>query len=127
MSKVTLKILWDFNASIAAKHTPLSKTKGPKKATQSAPKQFLMPASAPYVPDLNLFSNPPAPCREDVEAACPAICALAKTGGQKEAEWSLVLINVAKFTADPEDSAQSWSSNYPGYDPVEVSDKLDKK
>ncbi len=127
MSKLSLKQLEDFNASIAAKRTPLSKTKGPKKTTQSAQKQFLMPASAPDIPDLNLFSNPPAPSREDVEAACPAVCALAQTGGQTEEAWSIGLINVAKFTAAPEDSAQSWSSNYPGYDPAEVSDKLDKK
>ncbi len=89
MSKVSLKQLEDFNASSAAKRTPLSKTKGPQKTTQSAPKQFLMPASAPYVPDPNLFSNPPAPSREDVEAACPAVCALAKTGGSRK--WRGVL------------------------------------
>ena len=127
MSKLSLEKLKAFNASIAAKRTPLSKTKGPQKTTQSAPKQFLMPASAPYMPDPNLFSRPPAPSREDVEASCPAVCALAQTGGEKEAEWSLVLINVAKFTADPEDSAKSWSSNYPGYDPVEVTSKLEAK
>lgn len=120
-------MLRGFNAKFAASRAPFFKNKVSSNKHQSALLPMLMPGATQYIPDPNLFSNPPAPCREDVEAACPAICALAKTGGQKEAEWSLLVINVAKFTADPEDSAQVWSSNYPGYDPVEVSSKLKAK
>lgn len=77
--------------------------------------------------NVQLFSNPPAPSRQDVETACPAIRALAANGGKTEEAWSLGLVNTAKFTQNPQDAAQVWSSAYPNCDPVEVSDKLTDK
>ena len=74
--------------------------------------------------NVQLFSNPPSPSRHDVEAACPAMRLLAATGGETEEAWSLGIVNTAKFTQDPEDAAQVWSSAYPDYDLDEVSEKL---
>ena len=76
---------------------------------------------------IQLFSNPPAPSRQEVESVCAAIRALAATGGVTEEEWSLGIVNTAKFTQDPQDAAQVWSSAYPRYNPAEVSTKLSKK
>jgi len=76
---------------------------------------------------IELFSNPPAPSRQDVESACPAIKVLMATGGDTEESWSLGIINTAKFTQDPEETAQTWSSAYPAYDSAEVSEKLAAK
>ena len=77
--------------------------------------------------NIQLFSNPPAPSRQDVEIACAAIRSLATTGGVTEEEWSLGIVNTAKFTKDPQDAAQVWSSAYPAYDPAEVGIKLSQK
>lgn len=86
------------------------------------------PRAAQGAPVLQLgLSLPPAPTQDEVEKACPAIQALALTGGQTEEVWSIGLINTAAFTADPETAAQSWSASYPGYQPDEVSKKLATK
>ena len=77
--------------------------------------------------NIQLFSNPPAPSHQDVETACAAIRALMTTGGKSEEEWSLGIVNTAKFTQDPHVAAQEWSSAYPAYDPAEVSGKLSQK
>ena len=77
--------------------------------------------------DIQLFTNPPAPSRQDVETACAAIRSLAATGGATEEEWSLGIVNTAKFTKDPQESAQVWSSAYPAYDSSEVRYKLADK
>lgn len=76
---------------------------------------------------IQLFTNPPAPSHRDVETACAAIRALIATGGTSEEEWSLGIINTAKFTQDPHVAAQEWSSAYPTYDPDEVGEKLSQK
>lgn len=76
---------------------------------------------------VQLFSNPPAPSRLDVETACPAIRALASNGGVTEEEWSLGIVNTARFTQDPQDASQVWSSAHPGYNAAEVNDKLTDK
>ncbi len=86
------------------------------------------PSAAHGAPVLQLgFSLPPAPTPDEVEQACPAIQSLALTGGQSEEAWSIGLINTAAFTSDPETAAQSWSQNYPHYQPAEVSKKLANK
>ncbi|MBD8052038.1 DNA primase family protein [Limnohabitans radicicola] len=77
--------------------------------------------------NIQLFSNPPAPSSQDVEIACAAIRSLAATGGVTEEAWSLGIVNTAKFTKDPQDAAQVWSSAYPAYNPTEVSRKLSQK
>jgi putative DNA primase/helicase len=77
--------------------------------------------------NIQLFSNPPSPSRQDVEAACPAMRLLAATGGETEEAWSLGIVNTAKFTQNPEEAAQVWSSAYPDYDSDEVSEKLADK
>jgi hypothetical protein len=76
---------------------------------------------------VQIFSNPPAPSRLDVETACPAIRALASNGGVTEEEWSLGIVNTARFTQDPQDAAQVWSSAHPAYNAAEVDDKLTDK
>jgi putative DNA primase/helicase len=73
------------------------------------------------------FSNPPAPSPIDVETACPAIKELARTGGTTEEQWSLGLINTARFTDDPEAAAHAWSKAYPTYDQTETDQKLVQK
>ena len=70
---------------------------------------------------------PPAPSAEDVELACPSIKALVLTGGTTEDAWSKGLINTARFTVDPESTAQRWSQAYGGYEEEEVSKKLATK
>ena len=49
------------------------------------------------------------------------------TGGTSEEEWSLGIVNTAKFTQDPHVAVQEWSSAYPAYDPAEVTEKLSQK
>lgn len=83
------------------------------------------PRAAPDAPVLQIdLALPPPPTPDEVEQACPAIQALALTGGQTEEAWSLGLINTAAFTTDPETAAQSWSENFPLYQAAEVSKKL---
>lgn len=77
--------------------------------------------------NIQIFANPPSPSRQDVEAACNAIRLLAASGGETEEAWSLGIVNTAKFTQNPEDAAQVWSSAYPSYDSDEVSEKLAEK
>lgn len=106
---------------------PVNKAKISQPRTQAA-LTFPVPTHlSGAVSTIQLFSNPPAPNRKDVEIACPAIKALASTGGTTEEEWSLGIVNTAKFTADPEEAVQEWSAAYPDYDPNEVSQKLADK
>ena len=87
-----------------------------------------MPTAVPGAPLLQLdVSLPPAPTPDEVEQACPAMQALALTGGQTEEAWSNGIVNIAAFTSEPEPAAQAWSSSYPGYQPDEVSKKLAAK
>lgn len=126
MSKLTLKTLCDLNNKFAPTRTPVSKHKAPLKSS-SAPHPFLAPLAKPSVHVTNLYPHPPAPSPEDVEAACPALRALIETGGETEEAWSLGIINIAKFTANPEEAVQAWSSEYFEYDAVEVQAKLTTK
>jgi putative DNA primase/helicase len=122
---ITLEMIQMVNHRL---RSSLGKT--PKKSPPNRnPAQTALPFPLPtYLQNatskIQLFSNPPSPTRQEVEEACAAIKGLAQTGGKTEEEWSLGIINTAKFTRDPEDAAQTWSSTYPGYDPAEVSEKL---
>ena len=125
--KITHEMIQTAINSLGPNHKPVvSKQKAIQATTQSQ-----LPFPVPTylqgaTSNIQLFSNPPPPSRQDVEAACLAIRLLASTGG-KEETWSLGIVNTAKFTQDPEDAAQSWSSAYPAYDPDEVSEKLAEK
>lgn len=125
---ITLEMLQSVNQKLCL---PLGKL--PKKVLLNRqPTQAALPFPLPtYLQNatskIQLFSNPPSPTRQEVETACAAIRTLAKTGGETEEEWSLGIINTAKFTQDPEGAAQTWSSAYPGYDPAEVQTKLSAK
>ena len=125
---ITLEMIQSVNQRL---RTSLGNT--PKKAPPNLQSvQAVLPFPLPtYLQNatskIQLFSNPPSPTRQEVETACAAVKALAQTGGKTEEEWSLGIINTAKFTLDPEEAAQTWSSAYPGYDPAEVSEKLSVK
>ena len=123
MSKLTLKMLRDLNNKLAPTRTPVSTNKVPLNS-RPAPLPFQAPVATPSLQLTNLYPHPPAPSPEDVEAACPALRALFETGGDTEVAWSLGLINIAKFTSDPDGAAQDWSAHYLNYDPAEVSEKL---
>lgn len=104
----------------------------PKPATQQKPGQLALPFPVPVflnaaTANVELFSNPPSPSAHDVELACPAIRELIRTGGVTEEQWSLGLINTAKFTDDPEVAAHVWSEAYPTYDHTETEQKLADK
>jgi putative DNA primase/helicase len=121
MIQTAIKSLQAINTTV------IPKQKAVPVAIQS-PLAFPVPT---YLQDatsnIQIFANPPSPSRQDVEAACPAIRLLATTGGDSEESWSLGIVNTAKFTNDPEDAAQVWSSAYPTYDSDEVSEKLAEK
>ena len=125
--KITHEMIQTAINSLGPNHKPVvSKQKAIHATTQSQ-----LPFPVPTylqgaTSNIQLFSNPPPPSRQDVEAACSAIRLLASTGGTEET-WSLGIVNTAKFTQDPEDAAQAWSSAYPTYDSDEVSKKLAAK
>ena len=125
--KITHEMIQTAINSLGPNHKPVvSKQKAIHETTQSQ-----LPFPVPTylqgaTSNIQLFSNPPPPSRQDVEAACSAIRLLASTGGTEET-WSLGIVNTAKFTQDPEAAAQAWSSAYPKYDSDEVSKKLADK
>jgi putative DNA primase/helicase len=125
--KITHEMIQTAINSLGPNHKPVvSKQKAIHATTQSQ-----LPFPVPTylqgaTSNIQIFSNPPPPSRQDVEAACPAMRVLASTGGTEEA-WSLGIINTAKFTLDPEEAAQAWSSAYPAYDSEEVRKKLTNK
>lgn len=125
---VTLEMIQSANVLLCS-----ALGKMPKKAPAA---QKAVQATLPFpvptylqnaIGDIQLFTNPPAPSPQDVVTACAAIRALAATGGTSEEEWSLGIVNTARFTVDPLQAAQVWSSAYPAYDPTEVSEKLLQK
>lgn len=125
---ITLEMIQSVNQRL---RTLLGKTPNKLHPNQN-PAQVALPFPLPtYLQNatskIQLFANPPSPTRQEVEAACAAVKGLAETGGKTEMEWSLGIINTAKFTRDPEEAAQTWSSAYPRYDPAEVSEKLSVK
>ena len=127
-NKVTHEMIQSAIKSLQAINTKaVSKRKAVAAAVQS-PLPFPVPTYLQgATSNIQLFSNPPSPSRQDVEAACPAMRLLAATGGETEEAWSLGIVNTAKFTQNPEEAAQVWSSAYPDYDSDEVSEKLADK
>jgi putative DNA primase/helicase len=127
-NKVTHQMIQSAINNLRSNHTSAApKRKAVPVAIQS-PLAFPVPTYLlGATSNIQLFSNPPSPSRQDVEAACPAIRLLAATGGETEEAWSLGIVNTAKFTQDPDDAAQVWSSAYPNYDSDEVSEKLAEK
>ena len=125
---ITLEMIREATSSMTS--TPGKAV--PKPATQQKPGQLPLPFPVPVflnaaTANVELFSNPPSPSAHDVELACPAIRELVKTGGITEEQWSLGLINTAKFTDDPEAAAHAWSEAYPTYDHTETEQKLAQK
>ena len=127
-NKVTHQMIQSVIQSLRPNHTPVSPTRRYATTAVQSPLAFPVPT---YLRDatsnIQIFANPPSPSRQDVEAACPAIRLLAAAGGETEEAWSLGIVNTAKFTLNPEDTAQVWSSAYPDYDSDEVSEKLAEK
>jgi hypothetical protein len=114
--------------SLRPNHTTVAPTRRYASAAVQSSLAFPVPTYLQgATSNIQIFANPPSPSRQDVEAACPAIRLLATTGGNLEESWSLGIINTAKFTLDPEEAAQVWSSSYPKYDSDEVSKKLAEK
>jgi hypothetical protein len=126
--KITHQMIQSAIQSLRSNYTPVARTQ--KYATTAVQRPLAFPVPT-YLQgatsNIQIFSNPPSPSRQDVEASCPAIRLLAATGGESEESWSLGIINTAKFTSDPEDAAQVWSSAYPKYDSEEVTEKLAEK
>lgn len=125
---ITLEMIQSANLQMSVS---LTKTKNQTQVVHKAA-QAALPFPAPIhlrnaTSNIQLFSNPPAPSHQDVEAVCPAIRVLAITGGKTEEAWSLGIVNTAKFTQNPQAAAQVWSSAFPTYDPFEVSEKLTEK
>ena len=127
-NKVTHQMIQSVIQSLRPNHTPVAPTRRFATTAVQSPLAFPVPT---YLRDatsnIQIFANPPSPSRQDVEAACPAIRLLAAAGGETEESWSLGIVNTAKFTLNPEDAAQIWSSAYPDYDSDEVSEKLAEK
>jgi P4 family phage/plasmid primase-like protien len=71
-------------------------------------------------------SYPPAPGMVIVEEACAAIRALARTGGT-ETEWSLGILNTARFTKEKEIAAHAWSKAHPNYSEAETDRKFEQR
>jgi putative DNA primase/helicase len=127
-NKVTHRMIQSAIQSLRPNHTPVAPTQRYASNAVQSPLAFPIPTYLQgATSNIQIFSNPPSPSRQDVEAACPAIRLLATTGGDSEESWSLGIINTAKFTLDPDDAAQVWSSAYPTYDSDEVSEKLADK
>jgi len=127
-NKVTHQMIQSAIQSLRSNHKPVTGTRRYATTAVQSPLAFPVPTYLQgATSNIQIFSNPPSPSRQDVEAACPAIRLLAVTGGDSEESWSLGIINTAKFTLDPEDAAQVWSSAYPTYDSDEVSEKLADK
>ena len=126
--KVTHQMIQSACQSLRPNHTPVAPTRRFATTAVKGPLAFPVPVYLQgATSNIQIFANPPSPNRQDVEAACPAIRLLAASGGESEEAWSLGIINTAKFTQNPEDAAQLWSSAYPGYDSDEVSEKLTEK
>jgi putative DNA primase/helicase len=70
---------------------------------------------------------PPSPSIDAVEKACPAIRALAQTGGLTEEAWALGILHTAIHTDNPSAAAHAWSRSYPGYQPDQVDHKLSEQ
>ncbi len=127
-NKVTHQMIQLAIQSLRPNHTPVAPTKRYASTAVQSPLAFPVPIYLQgATSNIQIFANPPSPSRQDVEAACPAIRLMATTGGDSEESWSLGIVNTAKFTNDPEDAAQVWSSAYPTYDSDEVSEKLAEK
>lgn len=125
---VTLKMIQSAIQSLKSSHTQVLPPLKPVPVAAQSTLAFPVPTYLQgATSNIQLFSNPPAPSRQEVEAACPAIRLLAASGGETEEIWSLGIVNTAKFTHDPEDAAQAWSCAYPEYDSSEVSEKLAEK
>ncbi len=71
-------------------------------------------------------SYAPAPSMAVVEEVCEAIRKLASTGGT-ETEWSLGLLNTARFTKEQDVAAHAWSRAHPEYDAAETTRKFDQR
>ena len=127
-NKVTHQMIQSAIQSLRPNHTSVAPKQRYATTAVQSPLAFPVPTYLQgATSNIQIFANPPSPSRQDVEAACPAIRLLATTGGASEESWSLGIVNTAKFTIDPEDAAQVWSSAYPTYDSGEVSEKLAEK
>ena len=127
-NKVTHEMIQSEIKSLQAGNTTVAQQRKAVTISIQSPLAFPVPTYLQgATSNIQLFSNPPSPSRQEVEAACPAIQLLSATGGETEEAWSLGIVNTAKFTLDPEDAAQVWSSAYPNYDLDEVSEKLAEK
>lgn len=124
-NKVTHEMIQSAIKNLQTGHTTVVQHRKAVPISFQSPLPFPVPTYLQgATSNIQLFSNPPSPSRLEVEAACPAIRLMAATGCESEEAWSLGIVNTAKFTLNPEDAAQVWSSAYPNYDSDEVSEKL---
>lgn len=102
----------------------------PKKSAALPPAFQHLPAyyqsSEVEIDQLGSGSYPPAPNMVIVEEACAAIRALSRTGGT-ETEWSLGILNTARFTKEKEVAAQTWSKAHPNYSAAETDRKFQQR
>lgn len=127
-STVTLEMIHEATKLMGGTVSMPSPKQSAKKKSGQWPLPFPVPVHLnSALANVQIFSNPPAPSPGDVEAACPAICALIATGGTTEEAWSLGIVNTAKFTNDPDGAVHAWSKAHPSYCEAETAQKLAEK